>query len=373
MSSTYPTIVAADDPASLTRAVARLKAGELVAFPTETVYGLGADARNPAAVRRIFALKGRPSSHPLIVHLGSGAQLEEWSAQPSREAFMLAEAFWPGPLTLVLRRSSSVPDAVTGGQETVALRVPAHPVASALLTGFGSGVAAPSANRFGHVSPTTAAHVATEFPATGLLILDGGQCQVGLESTIVDLSQADANSAPRLLRPGGVTLAAIEEVLGRSLQLPAGAQENERASSGRAAAEITSGSGLRQAPRVPGTHASHYAPTAPCRLAASSELESVANLTVGSAVLARRPEPVGFTGRWIQLPNEPIGYARELYAALRDLDAAAPQQILVEAAPGGDAWLAVRDRLARATASASVAGVPAAEKRDESGEELMSA
>ncbi len=217
-------------------------------------------------MERIYALKGRPSSHPLIVHLADGSHLKQWAAAPSREALVLAEAFWPGPLTIVLRRSGSVPDAVTGGQETVALRVPAHPVASALLAAFGSGLAAPSANRFGRVSPTTAAHVAAEFSDSDLLILDGGSCEVGVESTIVDLSEAGSGSAPRLLRPGGVAAAAIEALLGRPLQRPAATPVD--------AHEVESSGSTSQVPRVPGSLASHYAASAPSRLVPGSDLRT---------------------------------------------------------------------------------------------------
>src|SRR5688572_17574070 len=198
-------------------AAARLARGDVVAFPTETVYGLGADAANPQAIARIFSLKGRPADHPLIVHLAEPASVEGWTREAPPQARALAERFWPGPLTLILARSKRVPDAVTGGQDTVGIRCPSHPVAQALLREFarvGSGaVAAPSANRFGHVSPTTAQHVRDEF-GPGLTILDGGACEVGLESTIVDLSRGRAV----LLRPGGITREAIELVLGAKLQ-----------------------------------------------------------------------------------------------------------------------------------------------------------
>src|SRR5687768_13200206 len=201
-------------PEDAARALAR---GEVVAFPTETVYGLGADAVNQAAVAKIFALKGRPADHPLIVHLAEPASVEDWTRETPQQARALAERFWPGPLTLILPRSSRVPDAVTGGQETVGIRCPSHPVAQELLREFarvGSGaVAAPSANRFGHVSPTTAQHVRDEF-GPNLMVLDGGACEVGLESTIVDLSRGRAV----LLRPGGITREAIERVLGAKLQ-----------------------------------------------------------------------------------------------------------------------------------------------------------
>jgi tRNA threonylcarbamoyl adenosine modification protein (Sua5/YciO/YrdC/YwlC family) len=192
------------------RAAALLRAGELVAFPTETVYGLGADASNPGAIARIFAAKGRPADHPLIVHLPDAGQLERWAVDIPEAAHGLAAAFWPGPLTLILRRHPSVSDAITGGQDTVGLRVPNHPLALQLLREFGGGVAAPSANRFGRISPTTAAHVRDELGAAVSMILDGGPCAVGIESTILDLSAGRA----RILRPGMLDAAAIAAVLG---------------------------------------------------------------------------------------------------------------------------------------------------------------
>ncbi|MFA7461164.1 MAG: L-threonylcarbamoyladenylate synthase, partial [Trueperaceae bacterium] len=312
---------------------------QLVAFPTETVYGLGAAALDPQAVARIYELKGRPKAHPLIVHLPPGQPLGEWAEDPPELALGLARRFWPGPLTLVLRRGARVPDAVTGGQNTVALRTPDHPVALALLEAFGGGVAAPSANRFGHISPTRAEHVAAEFGGD-LLILDGGPSQVGLESTILDLSQVNDNGLVRLLRPGGVPLAAIEAHLGFSVQLPALAGAGEEGLTGEGGAP----------PRAPGGLASHYAPQAPTRLVTGAELARLASSdqTADLAVLALGAPPQGFRGHWRALPEDPVEYGRQLYAALRELDAAAPKQILIEVVPTGEAWLAVRDRLKRA-------------------------
>src|SRR4249919_832993 len=190
----------------IARAAAILRAGGLVAFPTETVYGLGADASSPAALGRMFAAKGRPSDHPVIVHLQAGEDLTHWARNIPVVAQQLADHFWPGPLTLVLRRAAGVLDAVTGGQETVGLRTPSHPIAQRLLKAFGGGIAAPSANRFGRVSPTTAQHVRDELGDALDLILDGGPCEVGIESTIVDLS----TGTPVLLRPGRIGVAEIE-------------------------------------------------------------------------------------------------------------------------------------------------------------------
>lgn len=316
------------DPAAIAEAAAALRQGRLVAFPTETVYGLGADARNAAAVARIYELKGRPRGHPLIVHLPGAAALRQWAQEPPTVAEALAERFWPGPLTLVLQRAPGVPDAVTGGQPTVALRVPAHPVALALLRAFGGGVAAPSANLFGRISPTTAGHVAAEF-GTPLLVLDGGSSRVGLESTILDLTTVVAGGAPRLLRPGGVPVGQLEEFLGQRVDLPAAGVATPRAS---------------------GSLPSHYAAKAPSRLVPGAQLPALALSTPGAAVLALVPPPAGFAGQWLTLPADPVQFGRGLYAALRQLDAGQPAVILIQQAPGGAAWLAVRDRLSRATA-----------------------
>ncbi len=320
--------------AEITRAAALLRAGGLVALPTETVYGLGADARNLHAVQRIFAAKRRPADHPLIVHIADAAQLSDWCADVPASAALLAEAFWPGPLTLILRRDKRVLDAVTGGQDTIVLRVPAHPLALALLREFAGGVAAPSANRFGHVSPTTAAHVQAELGADVDMILNGGACSIGIESTIVDLTAAQ----PRILRPGGVSRAQIEAVLG--VVLP----DNPLARS--------------DAPRVSGALPSHYAPTTPVRWIHSTKLSDALRTaalrgTVGVIALgidrARSPAEQHATRvEWRALPADPAAYARELYAQLRELDDCALDIILLEVPPDTAAWEAVRDRLRRA-------------------------
>lgn len=298
-------------------AARKLAAGELVAFPTETVYGLGADAANPHAVAKIFALKGRPSDHPLIVHFHDPAELPRWVAGVPEMARKLAQRFWPGPLTMILTRSAEVPPAVTGGQSTVGLRCPSHPVAQQLLREFaaiGSGaVAAPSANRFGHVSPTTAQHVRDEF-GDALFILDGGACDVGLESTIVDLSRG----VPVLLRPGAITRADIAAVLG--------AFPGERDAA---------------APRASGTLAAHYAPTTPVILVDRDTIEAELARGASVAVLALGREA------------DPARYGHDLYARLRELDARGARRILVEAPPATPAWEAVNDRLARAAAGAT--------------------
>lgn len=310
---------------TIAQAVALLRAGELVAMPTETVYGLGADALNPAAVARIFALKGRPTDHPLIVHLPPEAKLDDWAADVPAAARALAAAFWAGPLTLILRRGPRVPRAVTGGQDTVALRVPDHPLALALLRAFGSGIAAPSANRYGHISPTTAAHVRAEFGDAVPLILDGGPCRVGIESTIVDLSRG----APVVLRPGAITERDIHRVLGGSAGNPAPGA----------------------APRAPGLVKRHYAPRTPAELVAGSALAArLAELTgegheVGVLILGDKPPATGMA-----LPATPAAYSRGLYAALRELDRGGYACLLIEAPPETEAWRAINDRLRRAVA-----------------------
>jgi len=313
--------------AAVARAVSALHAGELVAFPTETVYGLGADARNPDAVRAIFAAKGRPADHPVIVHLAASDAMQAWARTVPEGARRLAAAFWPGPLTLILPRRADVDDIVTGGQDSVGLRVPSHPVARALLVAFGGGVAAPSANRFGRTSPTTAQHVADDLGDALALILDGGACAVGIESTIVAFVAAE----PMLLRPGAIGAAALAQVLGR--------------------APRTADAG---APRASGTLAAHYAPMTRATLASPGalhvEILRRQERDENVAVLARAARrPADFNGAWITAPSEADAYAHDLYANLRALDAAHADEILIEAPPEEPAWHAVRDRLSRAT------------------------
>jgi L-threonylcarbamoyladenylate synthase len=307
-------------------AVAILQAGGLVAFPTETVYGLGADARNPEAIHRLFAAKGRPADHPVIVHLASAEAMPEWASRVPRSAVNLADAFWPGPLTLVLPRAAHVLDLVTGGQETVALRVPSHPVAHALLAAFGDGIVAPSANRFGRLSPTRADHVRAELSDAVDLILDGGPTDVGVESTIVDLS----GDYPVLLRPGGITPAQLAAVLGSPPHAPNAAS-----------------------PRASGGLPSHYAPRTPLDVVASDAIEGratdLANAGQRVAVLSRRDAIRGLPGViWRTAPSDAAVFAHALYASLRELDMRGYDRILVQAVPDDDAWLAVRDRLRRA-------------------------
>lgn len=313
------------------RAVQLLRQGELVALPTETVYGLGADALNPDAVAKIFAAKGRPSDHPLIVHLADASQIMTWAREVPKDAIALARAFWPGPLTLILKRDESVPDLVTGGQDTVGLRVPNHPVALELLRAFGSGVAAPSANRFGRISPTTAAHVRQELGERVALILDGGACAVGLESTIVDLSRG----VPVILRPGAIGADDIARVLGRRPRLRGEVEAGNAAEEGAT-------------PRVSGALAAHYAPRTPLELVATDALAAQAR--PGDAVLARCAAPASLAEgvAWAQAPADPAGYGHDLYARLRSLDESGAARILVEAPPASPDWAAVADRLGRA-------------------------
>ncbi len=331
----------------LAEAVRRLQAGDLVAFPTETVYGLGADAANPQAVARIFAAKGRPADHPLIVHLAGAGHLDQWARDIPQEAWDLAEAFWPGPLTLILKRAPGVPKAVTGGQDTVGIRVPAHPLALALLRAYVQagggrnglcGIAAPSANRFGRISPTDAEHVREELGDAVSLVLDGGPCDVGIESTIIDLSRD--GMPPRLLRPGHITPEQIEEVIGEMPELP----------------DTMKPAGV---PRVSGSLDAHYAPRTPMCLvptpgiAEAIEKEKRAGKRCGVLLHTAPPLPPVHSHR--QLPGAPDGYARGLYAALRELDQAGNDIILVEAIPTIPTWDAVADRLRRAACGSGTA------------------
>lgn len=319
-----------NSPADLEHAASLLRAGKLVAFPTETVYGLGADAGNVEAVTNIFRAKGRPADHPVIVHLPTADALARWAEEIPDSARRLAEMFWPGPLTLVLRRAQRVPDAITGGQDTVGLRVPGNPTALGLLRAFGGALAAPSANRFGHVSPTTADHVVQEFGDEIAAVIDGGRCSVGVESTIVDLT----GDRPKLLRPGMIRLDALEAELGEPL-VRAGDQDGPRAS---------------------GRLASHYAPAARVELVDAEALEAHLDtcLRAGErvAVLARRERPSEDVGGmcWLGMPRQPVQFARSLYAELRRADAGRPDRILVESLPDSPGWEAISDRLRRASA-----------------------
>ncbi|QIM53273.1 L-threonylcarbamoyladenylate synthase [Hydrogenophaga crocea] len=325
------------DPAAIEQAAQRLAHGGLVGLPTETVYGLAADAENASAVRGIFAAKGRPADHPLIVHVGPDAPrtaIDAFAREVPAFAERLIAAFWPGPLTLILPRRADVAAVAAGGQDSVGLRCPAHPVAQAVLSAAAAhgvrGLAAPSANRFGRVSPTTAAHVAEEFADLGeseLLILDGGACPVGIESTIIDCTRGH----PVLLRPGVLTAAQLEAAAGEPLRARDGA-----------------------APRASGTLESHYAPRAKVRLMDARQLRAAFEvlgqdtkhiaLYTRSAIDAARGTPHR------RMPDNAVAAAQELFAVLRELDATGVRLIWVETPPDGPEWDGVRDRLGRAAA-----------------------
>jgi len=307
------------------KAVETLRAGDLVVFPTETVYGLGANASNPAAVRRIFDVKGRPADHPVIVHLDDPRYLHRWVSNVPRVAEQLAAMFWPGPLTLILPKAENVNDIVTGGQDSIGIRIPSHPIAQQLLHAFGGGIAAPSANRFGRLSPTKPEHVRDELGDAVSVILDGGDSPIGLESTIVSC----LNNEVRLLRPGFITRSQIEQVVG----------------------DLTVGGAL---PRAPGDRALHYAPSTPLEIVPSDDLEARAGEMVARqekvAVLAMRP-PLE-TKRymtWINAGKKPEAYAHNLYNHLRTLDRAGCVRILVQELPQDERWAAILDRLQRAS------------------------
>lgn len=330
--------------AQIDEAAALLDGGELVAFPTETVYGLGGDAENPDAIARIYAAKGRPANHPVIVHLAPEADPGYWVRELPADARKLIDAFWPGPLTLILQRAAHIPAAVSGGQDSVGVRCPSHPVAQQLLsafhrrrlgTGRQGGVAGPSANRFGHVSPTTAQHVREEFGGA-VHVVDGGAADVGIESTILDLSRG----FPALLRPGHVSPQQIADVLGVAPRLPDGSDAT--------------------APRASGTLKAHYAPRTPLALlpfVALAPLLAAQDRSSGRkiALVARASS----AGEWAHAPNvhfvaapeDPQSYARDLYGLLRALDRANVDRILIEKLPESMEWIAVNDRLGRAAAA----------------------
>ena len=326
------------DQLAIVEAAALLAQGKLVAFPTETVYGLGADAENPSAVAAIYAAKGRPANHPVIVHLAAHADLERWAQHIPHEAEKLIQAFWPGPLTLILKRSPDIPDAVSGGQDSIGLRCPSHPVAQSLLQQFKKGqggIAAPSANRFGHVSPTSAQHVISEFSELQAdaiaCLIDGGASEVGIESTIVDLSRISTTGIA-LLRPGQITAAQISAVIGMEVMAPDQA-----------------------APRVSGALDAHYAPRTPLLLIKQDELSEVISrleennqsfvvMTCGSGQSSLHTSAL----MTHQLPIDAKTYAHGLYAGLRLLDEKKAQVMLVELPPQDEAWRGVNDRLRRA-------------------------
>lgn len=316
-------------PKTIKQAAECLQRGGLVAFPTETVYGIGADARNSQAVKRIFAAKNRPENHPLIVHLAGIEQLNEWAQDIPDMAFTLAQHFCPAPLAFVLKKRPDVSEVVTGGQNTVALRIPNHPVALELLRTFGHGIAAPSANRFCRISPTQAQHVADELGDDVDMILDGGACQIGVESTIIDLS----GDNPTLLRFGQITRSELEAVLETEIFIPNSLSQSTV--------------------RTAGMMAVHYAPITPAKRCTNEMLttlidhehQKIGILTCGSQMLSTRHCTV------ISLPANPVIYAQNLYAKLRELDALNLDLILIEQPPQGEAWQAINDRLSKATHS----------------------
>lgn len=326
--------------AHINEAAHRLVQGQLVAFPTETVYGLGADASNPEAVAAIFHAKGRPTNHPVIVHVATPAHLSSWVTQVPAQAQALIDAFWPGPLTLILPRAPQVSAALSGGQDTIGVRCPSHPVAQALLNRFAqlkggdqaAGVAAPSANRFGQVSPTQAQHVRHEFPELGpdeLYVLEGGNADVGIESTIVDVSRLDQGVAPVILRPGHITAAQIEVVLGSALGQP----------------QVDNNT-----PRVSGSLKAHYAPRTPLYIKSPEQIQA---LTDTQAVVVVFDETLQTAARSYLAPSNAARYASQLYAMLRLLDEQGYSAIYLQQPPQTSEWEAVNDRIGRAAAAFS--------------------
>jgi L-threonylcarbamoyladenylate synthase len=324
-------LIASADAASVKIASRILAAGGLVAIPTETVYGLAASLEQESALRRIFEVKRRPSTHPLIVHVPDAATASRYVISFSPSASKLAAAFWPGPLTLVLPRSERVPDCVTGGHHTVGIRVPSHPITLQLLRELGTALAAPSANRFTQVSPTRAAHVAVDLGHDVDLILDGGPCEVGVESTVLDLSGAN----PTILRPGGISREAIELVLDTPVRTPK---------------ETTNST------PSPGQHPLHYSPRAALTIASQETIWQSAKLQTEQGkkvrVFSYEPPPTEYPAEvsldfWL-LPEDPHELARQLYARFRDADRDKVDQLLVELPPETGLGQAIRDRIRRA-------------------------
>ena len=324
----------ADVNKQILNAASALKAGGTVAFPTETVYGLGADITNLAAIQKVYTIKQRPTDHPLIVHIADLAQLDLWTQNIPEAAWQLAKAFWPGPLTLILQRSERVPNSVTGGQDTVGIRVPNHPIALALLNQLGPNKAlvAPSANRFGRISPTTAEHVLRELGQAPDMILNGGSCTVGLESTIVTFSDQHAT----ILRPGGISLDALENRLNEPVTL------NDHSPTIRA----------------PGSHASHYAPNTPLTICSTAHTQrhldstSVQNQCIAILTWSISDKISPHSNKrklHVPMPSNPIAYGQQLYATLHQLDHKGFDCIIVEAPPDDLAWLAISNRLQRAS------------------------
>ena len=327
-------IVLGTDPQAIAQAARHIQAGELVGFPTETVYGLGADASNDAAVAKIFAAKGRPANHPLIVHVADAGQVKHYASSVPPFAARLMQAFWPGPLTVILPRKPGVANAAAGGQNSIGLRCPAHPVALAFLQACKTGVAGPSANRFGRVSPTHSKHVASEL-GDELLILDGGPCAVGIESSIVDCTRGK----PVLLRPGVLTRAQLEAACGEPVL-----DKDEATVS------------LSSAPRAPGTLASHYAPHAKVRLMDAGALQAALDLlgedAAHIAIYARSSVRIQSANvLYRRMPDDALATAQQLFAVLRDFDDHGAKLIWIENMPDSAQWDGVRDRLMRAAAT----------------------
>lgn len=307
---------------SINQAVEVLRRGGLLGLPTETVYGLAADAKNPEALRKIFLAKQRPMDHPLIVHIAEISQLSEWTSHVSPMAIKLARAFWPGPMTLILPKAKGVLDLITGKQETIGIRIPSHPVAQALLNAFGSGVAAPSANRFGHISPTTAEAVREELGDAVDMVLEGGQCEIGVESTIIDLSREE----PVILRPGMISTADIESILHCSLS-----------------------SKQNNTPRVSGSLEVHYAPTTPTELMKREDFQALEEIDLVSVLVVRKPVVMhNALIKVVLMPDDPKQYAHDIYQTLRELDKKGFKRIFIETIPESIEWAAVRDRMSRA-------------------------
>jgi L-threonylcarbamoyladenylate synthase len=308
------------------QAVELLRQGKLVAFPTETVYGLGADATSARAIRRIFAAKGRPSTNPLICHVANESMARQYARHWPAAASAIAKKFWPGPVTIVVAKTASIPPEATAGRPTVGLRAPNHRLTLDLLRGFGKPIAGPSANKSNHISPTTAQHVLDELGAAVDLILDGGPCTVGIESTVLDLS----GDRPAILRPGGVSRQQIESIIGHVDVITATVSPDSAAVS-------------------PGQQARHYAPRTPAIRVEPSELDSISPEGRGFILLYLRR---GFdpSESIIMMPSDPSAYARDFYAMLRRLDGISLWQIVIEMPPDEPAWVAVRDRITRATA-----------------------
>lgn len=314
-----------DNELLIKQAAQELAQGGMVAFPTETVYGLGADATNIEAICQVYALKGRPADHPSIVHLDCLDKLTLWAREIPEAAQKLAEHFWPGPMTLILPKRPEVLSQVTGGQDSVGIRIPAHPLTRELISVFGRGIIGPSANRFGHISPTSAEHVHEEFGNLLKFILDGGPCAVGVESTIVDFSK----EKPVIVRPGMLSASVISEIAGFPIACGQGS-------------------------KAPGTLKKHYAPNTPAQMVPSAQIpELIQQSNSPLVVLAIHKFEVPNTRqvRCLNLPNTPQNYAQALYSMLRYADSLRPQSIIIEQPPHNEEnWTAVRDRLQRACA-----------------------